>query len=453
MTPLPKKTKAAYGAAEMGITAIELFIQVYLLDFYTDTYGLSPGTAGVMLSLAVIWDAVSDPLMGRISDQTRFASGKRRPYIWSGALFLAASFLLLFNPPDLTGETAKAAYLLMAYLLVNTGMTIIAVPHTALAGELSRDLDERTELFGWRFLFANLGLMAGILLPGAFSSLAGETTIAAAMGPASSAVAVLLIVTAMISFWGTHNRDRPGTATASTMRGFLPALKQVLQNRVFLPLLAAFIIGSMGRTINSSIALFYYEYRLALNEVTVFLKILLPFTFVIALSIVGWYAISKRHGKKIPAVIGILFLGIYTCVSYPLFPTGVVWWPMIGGMVGGILIGAIFLLDSAVADVVDGDELESGEHREGLYFGVWRMGTKMARALGLALSGFLLEWIGFDNKADQQGEATEWGLALVFGPGVGIFFILAGLVLLAYPLDRAKSEAIRAELDARRDAD
>ena len=337
-----------------------------------------------------------------------------------------------------------------AYLLVNTGMTVLSVPHTALAGELSGDLDERTELFGWRFLFANLGLMVGILLPGVFARVLGADSVSLVAGPASLIVAVILVVAAVITFRGTRGLDRPAPPVPPDRSGFLRAWRDVIANRVFLPLLLAFIVGSMGRTINSAVALYYYEYRLALEETRVFLSILLPFTLVIALSIIGWHAISKRIGKKKPAVFGVLVLGVYTCIAYPLFPTGRILPPLLGGLFGGLLIGSVFLMDSAVADVVDEDELRSGEHREGLYFGVWRMGTKLARALGLAFSGFLLEWIGFRSDTAIQSPDTITGLAWLFGPGVGVWFIFAALILMRFPLDRAGSQKILAQLDSRR---
>jgi GPH family glycoside/pentoside/hexuronide:cation symporter len=170
---------------------------------------------------------------------------------------------------------------------------------------------------------------------------------------------------------------------------------------------------------------------------------------VIAASIVGWILISRRTGKKMPAFWGILLLGIGTCIGYPLFPPGQILPVVFAGIIGGILVGSVFLLDATVADIVDYDELKTREHREGVYFGFWRMGSKLARALGLALSGLLLDWTGFDPKAAEQSSETSFGLALIFGPGVGVFFIIAALIYLAMPLTKEKIQIVSRRLRQR----
>jgi GPH family glycoside/pentoside/hexuronide:cation symporter len=440
-----------YGTAELGITAVEFFIQVNLLKLYTGTIGLAPQTAGVVMAVAVVWDAVSDPLMGSISDRTRSRWGKRRPYILGGSLLLAATFVVLFSPPPLASEVMQGVFLLISYLLVNTAMTVIAVPHAALGGELSSEPDARTEVFGWRFLFANLGLLVAIVVPAVLAASLPEPEPGAVPQLGSMAVAVLVLVTAGVTVTATRGRDATSSERPFAVREFFIGLRSVLRNRPFCPLLVAFVLGSIGRTINASIALFYYEHRLQLAEQDVFLYVLMPFTLVIALSIGGWLWASRWFGKKYPAVVGIGALGIGTCLAYPSFEPGSLVGPVIAGVVGGILVGAVFLLDSTVADIVDYDEVYSGVHREGLYFGFWRMATKLARAVGLALSGFLLSWIGFVEGAASQSADTARGLALVFGPGVGVFFMAAALVYLWMPLTRDRHAVVRRIL-ARRQA-
>jgi len=452
-TILPLRTKLGYGSAELGISAVEFFIQVYLLKFYTDRVGLQPADAGLALALAVIWDAVTDPLMGGLSDGAKLAWGKRRPFILAGGLLLGAAFVFVFSPPALATQGGKFAYLLIGYILVNTAMTVIAVPHAALAGELTGDPDQRTQLFGYRFLFANLGLIFGIAAPGVAAALAGNSSgaMGAVAGGASQWIAGAVILSALVSVIATRGLDRPGPGRFS-FRAFWRSLGAALTCRPFIPLILAYLVGTLGRTLNSSIALFYYEHRLKLAEADVFLYILLPFTFVIALSIVGWTLLSRKVGKKRPAFWGVFLLGLYTCVAYPLFPAGVVWLPAVGGMIGGVLVGSVFLLDSTVADVVDYDEVQSGVHREGLYFGFWRMAAKLSRAAGLALSGMALDWVGFRPEADAQSAETAWGLALMFGPGVGLFFMIAAAVFLWMPLTARKNRQVQRILRQRKNA-
>jgi GPH family glycoside/pentoside/hexuronide:cation symporter len=450
---LPRGRKAGYGAAEIGITSIEFFLQFYVLKFYTDVVGLAPGMAGLALGLAMAWDAIAEPLMGTISDHTRTRWGKRLPYVVGGAPLLAASFMLLFSPPHLDTQAEKFWFLLLFYILVNTGMTIVAVPHAAFGGELSSDLDERTEIFGWRFLFTNVGLVLGILIPGLVAATAGAGDSAAdataTAGTASAYIAVILCASCLVTFLSTRRLDSPSTQAAVSLRSHVRSLATTFANRPFLILLATYVLGSVGRMINSAVALFYYEYRLGLAQSDVFFYVLLPFGCLIAGSIVLWLFLSRRFGKRLPAFWGIFLLGLLTSVVYPVLPRGQLLPPILVAIVGGVLVGALFLIESTVADVVDYDEVKTGLHREGLYFGLWRMGTKLSRAVGLALSGRMLGVIGHQSGAPVQHPDTELGLALIFGPGVGAFLMLAAFVFLCMPLDRARMQRIRRILELR----
>jgi len=437
--------KVGYGVGELGVAGAEFFVRVYLLKLYVDTVGLSASLAGLVLALAVVWDAVTDPLMGEISDRTRSRFGRRRPWIGIGGLLTAVFFVVLFSPPQGTGQFAIAAYLLVAYVLFNTALTVIAVPHAALGGELSADPSTRNEIFGWRFLFANLGLVLGIVVPTAAAGGTGGAQQGAVWLAAAAAISGLVAVLA------TRGLDAParGSLGRLSVGAIRESMTAVARSAAFRPLVAAYLVGSIGLTLNSSLALFYYEYRLQLAEREVFLWILLPFALIIALSIGGWVLASKRFGRRRTAFVGVFLLGLGTTVVYPLFPPGSLVGPVVWGLVGGLLVGSVFLFDATVADVVDVDEALGGAHREGVFFGVWRMASKLARALGLAVTGWLLDVVGFAPGAVEQTDAARWGLALAFGPGVGLFFIVGSLLWLCVPLDESVQARARAIIEWR----
>lgn len=449
---LPWRVTAGYGAAEMGIAAVDFFLQVTLLKFATAVLGVSAGAAGAAIALAVLWDAVTDPVMGSISDHTRSAWGRRRPYIALGGVATAVAFAWLFTPPELASATTGIAFLLVAYLTVNTALTVLSVPHAALGGELTSCPATRTRLYGARFAFANLGLVAAILVPGVVAAgiTPGPGAAAHRTSLSAAAIGLILVATALVTVLATRGRDVPSREPALTVGGFVRSFLAVLANRPFRPLLAAFVIGSIGRALNASTALFYYEHRLRLDESDVFLKVLLPFTLVIAASIIGWSWLAERVGRKPAATTGFFLLGLLGAVFYPLFPAGSLAGPMAAAVIGGLLVGAAFLLDATVADVVDYDEVTSGRHREGLYFGVWRLGSKVARAAGIALSGVLLELVGYVQGAAQQSDATSVGLALIFGPGVGAFFMVGAVIYAWVPLDERTTSKVRRILARRR---
>jgi GPH family glycoside/pentoside/hexuronide:cation symporter len=442
---VPGVVKVGYGAGELGIAAVEFFVRVFLLKLYVDTVGLSGSLAGAVLAAAVLWDAVTDPIMGELSDRTRLRAGRRRPWIAVGSLATAVAFVVLFAPPETGSQGEKALFLLLAYLALNSALTVLAVPHAALGGELTSEPAARTEVFGWRFLFANLGLVVAIAVPALASRPDGMWSAGTAW------LAIIVVVGGLVAVVATTGRDNPDrSGVRLSTREFASSFGAVLQTGPFRPLLAAYVVGSIGLTLNASLALFYYQHRLLLEEREVFLWILLPFSLVIALAIGGWVLLARWIGKRSTAFLGVLSLGVGTAIVYPLFPVGELSGPVLWGVVGGLLVGSVFLLDATVADVVDWHEAVTGRHREGVFFGFWRMASKVARAIGLVGSGFLLDAIGFVPGATEQTEHARLGLALAFGPGVGSFFVVAALIWLCVPLNEETQARVRRVLERRR---
>lgn len=512
--PRPKRLsrirKAGYGSTELGLVAVEVLVQVYLLKFYNVVVGLPAGLTGLALALGILWDAVTDPMMGAISDRTRSRWGRRRPYFLPGALALSLFFIVLFNPPAMDSNAVKFLYLIFGFLLVSTSTTVLSVPHVALGGELSFDRNERTVIYGYRRLFSTLGLVLGTALPAAILGYLGDESnpdvVARSRGVTAFVLAIPIMLTAFLAFVATKGRDSggnkslrrrtrvpggaaasvtgsatgvpggtddvgdiPGRAATSSMTRKIPsraeseanppfrflelalAQRDAWKNRMFLPLLLSFLVAGIARTLNGSFALYYYEYRLQLPESFVVQSILLPFFLSLLVSIPLWIWISRRFGKKWPAFWGALGLGVLTVVFYPIFEPGETTAPIIVALVGGIFAGSIVLLDSLIPDTVDYDELKTGQNREGLYFGVWKLGTKLSRALGLLFAGLLLQLIGFQEGAATQSEEVGWRLALLFGPGVGVFFVLAAVIFTTMPLTDERHARIQRLLSRKRD--
>lgn len=437
MGRLRRRVKAGYGVVEIGTSAVEIMLQLFLLEFYTRVVGLEPFWAGLALGVAVLWDAVTDPAMGVVSDHTRSRWGKRCPFIAAGGFALAAAFVMLFAAPALGSQLEKFFYLLFFYMLTNTAMTMSAVPHAALAGELTFDRNERTELFGWRMLSRNGGGLLGTLLPGMavhFTDDFGAARIAAANGVAAAAICCSLITVWFVRAYDYSSLNPRGTLWHD-LRRLLAGILSVATNPIFIPLLLAYIVATMGRTMNAALALFYYKVRLGFTEQQTIFGVLGVFILTLSVSIMVWVAVSQRFGKKWPAFTGALMLGLLTMPLYPLLPPGNLWLAIVfASVLGGFAAGAIVIFDSLVADVVDHDELMTGKNRDGLYFGCWMMATKVARAFAFAASGGVLQWTGLDREAAVQAEGVGWRIALVFGPMVGMCFVLAAAAFAFFPL-------------------
>lgn len=439
---LSRARRAGYGAADLGLSAALLMVQLYLFEFYTREIGLSPLLVGLAVALGIGWDAISDPLMGRLLDRTRTRWGRFLPYLVSGGLALPVTFVLLFNPPDF-GVAGAFCYLLGTFLLFNTATTLLGVPHLALGGSLSTDPDERTELYGWRLIFGTVGLLLGVtapLLASGTDLLSGAAqTDAGSRGGGSLLVAGVGLLFTALSIAAVWSRCRGGRDEASgpSLRQVRQGWRRVLQNPVFRPLLLSFFLVSLGRAMNGMLALPYYKFSLQLPEAAVQQWVLGLFAICIAGSVVGWLALSRRYGKKWPGFAGMVVLGVLTVVAYPLFPPGVLTGPLVAAVVGGFAVGAIILFESMLADVAEADQVASGESAAGLFFGFWRLGQKLATSAGVLLMSFILEWIGYQEGTDRQSPAVQRGLAWLFGPGVGVFFLAGAFIFARTPLPAA----------------
>jgi Na+/melibiose symporter-like transporter len=437
--PLPWSLQVGYAMADVGINAVETALRLYLLIYYTDRIGLRADLAGLALALGLLWDAVTDPVMGAISDRTAHSRYGRRIYILLGGILLAFAIILLFHPPALEGQWLRFAWLLGAFCFLNTALTIINVPHMAMAGELTVDPHERSVLFGWRFACMNFGAVLAAALPVLLLNGPDERTVSA-MGTFSLLVGMVVIVSATWTWWATRRiqfRVQP-----ARQRSLVAEFGEAFRNPTFWPLVVIYVVATIGIGVNSAVALYYYNYYLELSDrqIQIMVAVLLV---VFTISIIFWVRLSRTQGKNRPIVLGASLLGIATSVLYLVLPPGNFVLPLTLGAVGlGSLIGCIVLIDSLLTDVIDHDCITTGVRRSGVFFGVWRFASKLARAAAIGGTGWLLDLIGFVPN-EVQSDGVKRALALLFGPGVGLFFLAAAVLLARYRFTDRKQRQVQ----------
>ena len=435
---LSRRVQIGYAAADIGVNAVELAIRLYLLIFYTDKVGLVPSFAGIALGIGLVWDAITDPIMGAISDALAPRRG-RRMFLWSGGLLSAIGFWLVFAPPSLDGQFEKFLWLTFSFCFLNTGLTIINIPHVSMAPEMTDLPHERSVLFGWRFACMNVGAIVAAVVPESFLDDASLRT-ADVMAPFSIVIAALVVVTA-ITTWLATAHVRFSVAPASG-RPLLLQVRDAFANRAFAPLLLASVLATVGIGANSVTALYYYEYCLRLTSKDAHLLIAVALV-VFTLSILMWVALGRRFGKSHPVAFGSLLLGIGTSAVYPMLPAESIVMPLLISSIGlGSLLGCIVLIDSLVTDVIDFDTVQSRARRSGVYFGVWRFCAKLARGTAIGGTGLMLDLVGFVPN-QQQTDGVRTAIAWLFGPGVGVWFVAAAFVLLRYRFDDEKQAQVQ----------
>lgn len=425
--------QATYGFVETGVNAVEIFLRLHLLVFYSKNMGLSTLWVGVALSLAILWDAAIDPWIGRFSDNWKKTKGTRLHLVLTGAILTSILLYALFHPPQfLHSDLEKWLYLFSTSLLLNTSYTFLSIPYSAMVGDYSEDRRERSGYIAWRMAFANLGAILGIAVPGYFLTQSLET----AYGKSSWILAAVVLIATFIG----SLTPPPIVLADKNEKSLRPqGILYAAKNKPFLLLVFAYFIVNIGLTFNSAAALFYYRLRLQISEQEI-QNLLLIFLIVFSASIPLWILISRSIGRKSTLLIGAFGLGLATCVTYPLLPVGdaiaAYWW---AAVIGGIFVGSSVLLESILTDVIDYDSIRSKRENFGLYFGLWKFSAKFSRATALLITGSLLEWA---NVAAPNAHTPD-RLAMIFGPGVGFFFIAAGAMIIPFGLTEERCQKVK----------
>ncbi len=435
-------TKLIYGVGDVGNAIVNPAIQFFLMIFYTDVALIAPALASSALLVGKIWDGVNDPLFGWISDRTTSRFGKRRVYMIFGALPLAITVALLWFVPGGLSGTGAFIWIALTFILFDTMWTVTNVPYYALTAELTDDYDERASLTAFRMV---LGVPAFIIGAAVTPALIGMfPTKRAGYGAIGIIYGILAAVMLWIAAAGLRERKQISESKAETPP--LTALLATLKNRPFVQLLAAFLISNTAFALIKTMLAYYLTYQLGMEEqVPLVMFLLLLF---VALFLFPWKKLCDRWNKGPAYGLGLFIGGLAVAATFllPHQPTG---WIYLVAIVAGIGFSANWVFPWAmVPDVVDYDRLETGEHRSGMYYGVWGLATKISDALGIAATGWVLGLSGYIPNVEQSAQ-TLFNIRLFFGPVPLILFFLSLPLLIRYPITRASHAKMRKELEAR----
>ncbi len=444
---LSTRTKVLYGAADGGIAMLTASIQFFLLFFYTDVLHINAGIAGTALMVGKLtWDAINDPVFGYLSDRSQTRWGRRRPYMLIGAIPLGLTAWLLYSiPAELTGAAAFLA-ILGTFLLFDTMHTLTSVPYYALTPELTHDYDERTSLTAVRMVFSVVGYILGAAgttaIAGLFQSAWGWSVKASysGMGGVFGLIAAVAVLTTALNV-----RERP---TGEVLPSSLPPASAVLQtfrNRPFMILVAAFFISSFSFTLLTSLLPYYLTYQLNMqDQVPLVLLVMLG---TIGLFLFPWKLVADRINKGPAYALGLFIacVAVITTFFLPYGPTPLVY--VIAIVAGFGFSGQWVFPWGMLPDVIEHDQKQTGERREGIYYGVWAFLTKFTGALGIAVGGWALDLFGYVPNVAQT-EMARLGIRLFFGLIPSIAIILSLPLLIWYPITRASHARLRAELQA-----
>jgi len=445
---LSTRTKVIYGLADGGLALLTASIQFFLLSYFCDVLRYDPAIVGTALMVGKLtWDAINDPLFGYISDRTRSRWGRRRPYLLFGALPLGLATWFLFSlPPGLVGAAAFVA-VLGSFLLHDTLQTLVNVPYSALTPELTYDYDERTSLSTVRMIFSVVGYILGggltTVIAGFFRSNLGWTEPAAYSGM-GAVFGIIVAVTVLTTALGV--RERPSSEVQPSHMPPVRAIVESLRNGPFMALMAAQFISSFSFTALTSLLPFFLIYQLEMKEQVPIVMFAMLGTIGLFLYPARWVAGRINKGPTYALGLFIASLAIMATYFLPQGPTPLVY---VAAVVAGMGFSVQWVCPwSMMPDVVEYDELRTGERREGVYYGLWNFLTKLTSALGIATSGWALKLFGYVPNVAQTPHALL-GIRIFFALAPSIALLVSLPILIRYPITRQSHAELRAKLEQR----
>ena len=429
------KTKFGWGIGTLTVSLMFQANGLLLLVYLTDFVNMQAATAGLLIGLSKIYDALTDPVMGRISDRTNTRWGKRRPYVLLGTLLCALSFLLLFNLALFSESENIVLITLFALILNATGYTIFNVPYLAMPSEITNDYDARTDLMSYRVMAVAAGQLGGSALGPALvvyfgSGAAGHTGM-------SMSLALIMIMAGFLCVWMTKDAPFAKTVTEKKDEGsFLKQFRTAFKVKPFAILLGIKITQLTGFAVflGSLPYLFTRIMDLSYNY--------LGFYFLIQGSVMFisqplWVKIVNSTGKKNGYYLASLSWGL-GALSWMLATSGegdigiILRGCFLGFGAGGLLLVG----QSMLPDTMQYDKKTTGQSREGILAGVYTTVEKLSFAIGPSILGIMLGMVGYDALLTSQSDAVIKMVYFTAGGFPVIALMISCLFVMIYNIDQ-----------------
>lgn len=439
---------------------------LFILFFYNSVMGLPGSLVGIGLFASLALDAVTDPLIGHLSDRSRHRLGRRHAFMLPGALGMGPCFFLLFSPPRTLGHPGLFLWLLGWMIALRISSAVYRIPYLGLGAEMSRDYDDRTSTMVVRAVFGLVGTLAaaGLSFLLFFPATAdgsepklhydGYPHLGLAFG-------ALMTVCGLIGCFGTLGYRTSGASNSSVAPRFLSALRISMQNSEYRRLWWSTTTFFLAVVLNASVAIQYFTWYARISRGRTVSAIQASFYIGVLAGVFVWMALARRTEKRTLNIVGLagtatlLLMATLLIGEGRLFGTGHALPLILGSVIGGMFASAVWVIPSSmVADVADIDELKTGLRREGIYFGISNFGEKIAAGGALLLSGTLLSLFGkLSHGAPKGAPAGTLYLGILYGAVPAALLLVSLLLMVPYRLNRRAVHGIQLELAARRVSD
>lgn len=451
-------TKLFYGSGSVAYGVKDSGFAYFLLFFYSNVLGLNPQLAGLAILLALVCDAISDPLVGHFSDQLHSKWGRRHPFMYASIIPIGISFFLIWNPPAGLDQIGLFFYLFAMAVLVRTCITFFEVPSTSLVAELTDDYDQRTSMLGYRYFFGWWGGLtvaviayAVLLVPNPDAGITDGQMNPAGYGSYGLLAAFIIMAFILISAMGTHrhipNLHKPPPPKPFSLRRTLSELRETLFHRPFLALFFAAIITAMAQGVITTLNLYFWTYFWFLNTSQIAL-ITSAWFFAAAFALFLAPIISRGRNKRNVVIVLSIISTCYLPLPIALKALGL-FWPTGHDLVvptlilhaiseGTIIILISILVSSMVADVVESSEMDTGRRSEGLFFSARSFAGKVVSGIGVFIGATIIASVGIPRGANPRDvdPAIMTNFALYYVPTIMAIYFLSIGVLSLYRISR-----------------
>lgn len=436
----------AYAAPGIGFRMMGFLFGTYLLKFATDVLLIAPAAMGALIAASRIWDGISDPMTGFLSDRTRSRFGRRRIWLYCSAIPMGLGMVMMWSPPTTLEGINLVIWMGIALFVYETASTAFFVPHGALGMELTPNYHERTRLFGYTHMIGAVGAGLGLL----FVYLLGSAEDQRAMAFILSMIAGISVAGLVLGSTSLlpERSDHQGRGASNPFRSFA----DVFRNPHAFLLLVVFGIETFGVATVGLLVPYMVDYvipeeAIPFGKTAYFTAILATYTIPQFAFAPLWIRVARYTGKKTLWGISLwltaaTFIGYFFALNEPIM----IWFlSFLLGMTGGI--GAV-VAPSIKADIIDYDEYLTGERKEGTYIAAWNLVRKGAASLTVLITGFTLQFSGFEPNV-AQSEETQFALRILFSLLPAVCYIIGALLFLNFTLNEKEHAAVRREIAER----
>jgi len=441
---------SAYGAPGVGAGYMYLLIGLYIMKFSTDVLLIAPAVMGTIFGISRVWDAVSDPLVGYMSDRTRHPLGRRRLWLLLSIVPISGTFIMVFSPPASLHGTELIAWMAVGVIGFYSAATIFIVPHMSLGAELTPNYHERSRLYGLRHAASTIGSILALVSMQLLIN-AERVSEAAVRQTAFELSALAALVTAGLILYAVAKlRERPdyqGRVNASPFGAF----KDVWRNHHARLVLAVSFIENIGSAVIGILTLYVAQYVVGRPELAAL--IILSYMIPSTLSVPLWIPLSRRFGKIrlwmfSMMLTGVSFGGMF---SLPWLEPDIRLVVIFGlAVFAGLAAGCGGTIAPSVqSDIIDYDEYMTGERKEGSYFAAFNFVHKSATGVMILITGYVLQFSGFVPN-QLQTMNVQVSMVFLYGLLPLICYCIGAALFSRFTLDEATHQQMRDEMDARR---